>query len=137
MYWGLHFFNETLFDAVPELLDRLERALAQSLSRASSSTCSPFFQFGSWIGGDRDGNPFVTNEVTRNTLHENRADLAAQRYRRRLDELVRRLSITDRAVPVSPAFRAALGRGAGRERRRRRRSRSATRARCSGSSSRA
>ncbi len=72
VFWGLHFFNETLFEAVPDLLDKLERVLAHVLSRTSSWVVPPFFQFGSWIGGDRDGNPFVTNDVTRSTLLENR-----------------------------------------------------------------
>ena len=71
VFWGLHFFNETLFEAVPDLLDKLERALAQFYP-GESFQVPPFFQFGSWVGGDRDGNPFVTNEVTRGTLLENR-----------------------------------------------------------------
>ncbi|HJR16603.1 MAG TPA: phosphoenolpyruvate carboxylase, partial [Gemmatimonadales bacterium] len=66
-----------------------------------------FFQFGSWVGGDRDGNPFVTNEVTRSTILENRLT-ALRRYRRRLSELVRALSITERAVPIPDSFRQAL-----------------------------
>ena len=71
VYWGLHFFQETLFDAVPETAGRLELALAQFYPGVQFNV-APFFQFGSWVGGDRDGNPFVTNEVTRNTLNENR-----------------------------------------------------------------
>ena len=39
VFWGLHFFNETLFEAVPDLLEKLERALAHCLSRASRSRC--------------------------------------------------------------------------------------------------
>jgi phosphoenolpyruvate carboxylase len=61
------------------------------------------------VGGDRDGNPFVTNEVTRNTLNENRV-ASLRRYGQRLTDLVRRLSISERAVPVSPDFRTALER---------------------------
>ena len=41
VYWALHFFNETLFEAVPALHDKLERALAQHLSRRARSTCRP------------------------------------------------------------------------------------------------
>ena len=108
VFWGLHFFNETLFEAVPDLLEKLERALAQAYP-GEPFRVPPFFQFGSWIGGDRDGNPFVTNEVTRNTLLENRLTVL-RRYRRRLSDLVRALSITERAMPVSSAFRAALQR---------------------------
>jgi phosphoenolpyruvate carboxylase len=108
VFWGLHFFNETLFEAVPDLLDKLERALAHAYP-GERFQVPPFFQFGSWIGGDRDGNPFVTNEVTRSTLVENRLT-GLQRYRRRLAELVRALSITERAMPASESFRAALER---------------------------
>src|SRR5688572_25786888 len=108
VFWGLHFFNETLFEAVPDLLDKLERALARAYPGESFQVPS-FFQFGSWVGGDRDGNPFVTNDVTRSTLLENRLTVL-RRYRRRLGDLVRALSITERAVPVSDTFRQALER---------------------------
>jgi phosphoenolpyruvate carboxylase len=106
VFWGLHFFNETLFEAVPDLLEKLERSLAHSYP-GEQFKIPPFFQFGSWIGGDRDGNPFVTNEVTRNTLLENRLT-GLRRYRRRLAELTRALSITERAMPIWENFRAAL-----------------------------
>jgi phosphoenolpyruvate carboxylase len=108
VFWGLHFFNETLFEAVPDLLDKVERVLAQYYPD-EAWVVPPFFQFGSWIGGDRDGNPFVTNEVTQSTLLENRLT-GLRRYRRRLDELVRALSITEKAVPLGDRFRAALDR---------------------------
>ncbi|MGH7525193.1 MAG: phosphoenolpyruvate carboxylase [Gemmatimonadales bacterium] len=108
VFWGLHFFNETLFEAVPDLLDKIERVLAQCYP-GERFAVPPFFQFGSWIGGDRDGNPFVTNEVTRSTLLENRLT-GLRRYHRRLGDLVRALSITERAVPASERFREALER---------------------------
>jgi phosphoenolpyruvate carboxylase len=108
VFWGLHFFNETLFEAVPDLLDKLERALAHAYP-GEQFKIPPFFQFGSWVGGDRDGNPFVTNEVTRSTILENRLT-GLRRYRRRLSELVRALSITERAVPMPENFRQALAR---------------------------
>ena len=108
VFWGLHFFNETLFEAVPDLLEKLERALAQAYP-GERFEVPPFFQLGSWIGGDRDGNPFVTNDVTRSTLVENRLT-ALRRYRRMLAELVRSLSITERAMPVTEGFRVALER---------------------------
>ncbi|MEA2724743.1 MAG: phosphoenolpyruvate carboxylase [Gemmatimonadales bacterium] len=108
VFWGLHFFNETLFEAVPDLLDKLERALAHAYPDQEFKV-PPFFQFGSWVGGDRDGNPFVTNAVTRSTILENRLT-GLRRYRRRLSELVRALSITERAMPVPDSFRQALAR---------------------------
>jgi phosphoenolpyruvate carboxylase len=106
VFWGLHFFNETLFEAVPDLLDKVERVLEQYYP-SETWVVPPFFQFGSWVGGDRDGNPFVTNEVTRSTLLENRLTVL-RRYRRRLDDLMRTLSITEKAIPISEKFRQAL-----------------------------
>ncbi|HXE56768.1 MAG TPA: phosphoenolpyruvate carboxylase, partial [Gemmatimonadales bacterium] len=104
--WGIHFFNETLFEAVRVLLEKTSAALGQHYP-GEAFALPPFFQFGSWIGGDRDGNPFVTNDVTRQALGDYR--LAALRhYRQRLAELVRALSITERVAPIGPRFRRAL-----------------------------
>ena len=106
--WGLYFVNENLFDVVPELVDKLERALRQ-VYPAERFDVPPFFQFGSWIGGDRDGNPFVTTDVTRRTLFENRV-ASLRRHRQRVADLLRTLSITERAAPITPEFRDALRR---------------------------
>src|SRR5207302_10280696 len=83
--WGLYFVTENLFDVVPDLVDKLECALRQAYPEGQFQV-PPFFQFGSWIGGDRDGNPFVTNEVTRRTVYDNRV-ASLRRYRQRLGEL--------------------------------------------------
>jgi len=106
VYWGLHFFSESLFEATGELLEKLDRTLHQ-LWPGESFEIPPFFQFGSWIGGDRDGNPFVTNEVTRRTLRENRV-ASLHRYHQRLGDLLRTLSITERALDIPADFRRAL-----------------------------
>ncbi len=106
VYWGLHFFNETLFEAVAELHERLDRAVEQHYGSAAGEA-GAFIQFGSWIGGDRDGNPNVTNAVTRQTVKENRLAVL-RRYRQRIGELLRALSITERGLPVPAPFRAAL-----------------------------
>lgn len=105
--WSLHFFNETLFDVAPELIARAEQALERYYGDQAPEVPA-FFEFGSWVGGDRDGNPFVTNEVTRSALATCR-DAALQRHRQKLLELTRALSITEHALPVDAAFRAALG----------------------------
>ena len=106
--WGLYFVHENLFDVVPELVDKLERALRQAYP-TEHWQLPPFFQFGSWIGGDRDGNPFVTNDVTRRALFENRI-ASLRRYRQRLADLLRALSVTEHAAPIAPGFREALAR---------------------------
>jgi phosphoenolpyruvate carboxylase len=104
--WGLHFFHETLFDGVPDLLKKLDRALDQFYP-GEHAALTPFFQFGSWIGGDRDGNPFVTNDVTRRALKQN-ALASLRHYEQHLSSLLQSMSIAERAMPLSPAFKEAL-----------------------------
>jgi len=104
--WGLYFFNENLFDVVPQLLAKAHSAIEQSFPDAGFEI-PLFFQFGSWIGGDRDGNPYVTSEVTRDTVWSNRLAVL-NRYRQRLSDLIRNLSIAEHALPLPPAFLAAL-----------------------------
>jgi len=108
VFWALHFFNETLFEAVPQLHDKLDRALTQFFP-GERFDVPPFFQLGCWVGGDRDGNPFVSNEVTRRSLFEYRL-AALRRYRQRLSDLIRALSISERAVQVPDEFRKHLDR---------------------------
>jgi phosphoenolpyruvate carboxylase len=105
---GLHFFDETLFEMAPKMLTGFEAALKHSYP-GTRFDVPPFFQFGSWIGGDRDGNPFVTTQVTRTTLKQN-ALASLRHYKGRLTELARYLSITERASPVPEGFRAELAR---------------------------
>ena len=105
---GLHYFDETLFEMAPKVLIGLEAALRDSYPDTSFDL-PPFFQFGSWIGGDRDGNPFVTTEVTRATLRQN-ALASLRHYQAKVKELGRLLSITERQAEVPEAFRAELAR---------------------------
>ena len=104
--WGLYFFEENLFDVVPALYGRIEAAFARQFP-GEPLELPVVFGFGSWIGGDRDGNPFVTSGVTRNTLWRLRL-AALKRYRTRLNELARQLSISERALPLTEEFRFAL-----------------------------
>ena len=99
---GLHFFDETLFEKAPEMMALLDGALERHYPNEHFEL-PPFFQFGSWIGGDRDGNPYVTTAVTGWTLRQN-ALAALRHYRERVVSLARMLSITKRALPVPPAF---------------------------------
>jgi phosphoenolpyruvate carboxylase len=104
--WGLHFFRESLFEGLPQMLRRLDEALAEYYPGAEFDIPA-FFQFGSWIGGDRDGNPNVTNDVTRGIVRANR-DAALARYRRRLERLSQTLSIASHAIEVPQNFSKAL-----------------------------
>ena len=58
-------FDETLFRLVPLVYRALDHALLGPDSGAAASPVPPFIRFGSWVGGDRDGNPNVTAAVTR------------------------------------------------------------------------
>jgi len=64
--YALHYFQEVLFDTIPELSVRLKQALKNTFPKLQAPT-HKFCYFGSWVGGDRDGNPFVTPEVTWST----------------------------------------------------------------------
>jgi len=61
---ALAVFEETLWDALPQFCRSLDRTLKHVTGRGLPIHAAPI-RFGSWIGGDRDGNPFVTPEVTR------------------------------------------------------------------------
>jgi phosphoenolpyruvate carboxylase len=58
-------FDETLFRVVPALYRSLDRALQGQRSGDAAAVAPAFLRFGSWVGADRDGNPFVTAQVTR------------------------------------------------------------------------
>ena len=66
---GLYFFETTLFDLVPRIYQELEAALARYFP-GETFDLPVFLRYGSWMGGDRDGNPYVTLEVTEATLRE-------------------------------------------------------------------
>jgi phosphoenolpyruvate carboxylase len=104
--WALHFFNDALFEGLARLLDRLEEVLAESFPDEQFNIPA-IFQFGTWVGGDRDGNPNVNNDVTREILSLYRqASLA--RYKQDLERVARKLSVAQHALDVPQAFLDAL-----------------------------
>ena len=104
--WGLYFFRETLFDRTPALCEQLRAALYRHYPELKHDV-SPPLSYASWIGGDRDGNPFVTVEVTRSALQQNRA-AAVDRVCRRLRDLTQLISLSSIEIAPTPAFRELL-----------------------------
>ncbi len=104
--WGLHFFNDALFEGMAHLHARLDEVLTETYPHQKFDVPS-IFQFGTWIGGDRDGNPFVTNDITREILFLYRQASIA-RYQQELHRVGHKLSVAQHAVEVPESFREAL-----------------------------
>ena len=100
---GLLVFEQALWHAVPQYLRMLDRALVEFTGEGLPLEAAPI-RFGSWMGGDRDGNPTVTADVTRRVCLVSRW-MAADLYERELAELQLELSIVD----ASEELRARIG----------------------------
>lgn len=87
---GLYYFNQVLFDTLPDVFWELEMQLQEQISEKEWQVPN-FIRFGSWIGGDRDGNPNVTPEITWTTL-EMQQKLILKKYEASLIELMKRFS---------------------------------------------
>ncbi|NEP60079.1 MAG: phosphoenolpyruvate carboxylase, partial [Symploca sp. SIO2G7] len=74
----LHYFNVVLFEAIPELYQRFNRALGQTFPNLAPPR-HRFCRFGSWVGSDRDGNPSVTPQITWKTASYQR-NLVLEKY---------------------------------------------------------
>ncbi|MDO3681321.1 phosphoenolpyruvate carboxylase [Paenibacillus ehimensis] len=96
---GLYYFDETLFDVLPQVYQELERCLHKYYPEQSWHVPT-FLKFGSWIGGDRDGNPSVTSNVTWETLAMHR-ELALQKYEELLTDLLKHMSFSKNIVEVT------------------------------------
>jgi phosphoenolpyruvate carboxylase len=110
---GLYYFDATLFDALPELLEELERQLGESFPGVKLRDGAAPLRFGSWIGGDRDGNPFVTPEITWETVRLQQR-LILRKYRDAVFDLGRRLSESSRFAPPTPELCQSLAEDARR-----------------------
>lgn len=96
---GMYYFDETLFDVLPDLYSEVERCLTKFYPDEAWHVPT-FLRFGSWIGGDRDGNPSVTAGVTWKTLEMQRY-LALSKYVVSLRELTEHLSFSSNIVEVT------------------------------------
>ena len=108
----LSVFDSTLFLVVPRLYRAAEAALlAAGVGDAEAGTQAPvvpaFFRLGSWVGGDRDGNPFVTAQVTRETVGV-QADLSLRALEAAATRIGRTLTVDERYVSASGELQTAL-----------------------------
>jgi phosphoenolpyruvate carboxylase len=101
IHMGLDYFPMVLFDTVPKLYAELEDSLREVYALSPGAQNLPdLLRFGSWIGGDRDGNPFVTAESTRLALQRARA-LVLDHYLSEIFRLSDQLSPSVRRVGAS------------------------------------
>lgn len=104
---GLRYLSGSIMDVVPRLRRELDDALAQYFPGLRVPPGA--LRAGSWMGGDRDGNPLVTHDVTRTTVTL-QARAALDRYVTLVDELFGSLSQSVRRVTVSDELRGSLER---------------------------
>ncbi|MBP9212485.1 MAG: phosphoenolpyruvate carboxylase [Bacteroidetes bacterium] len=103
---GLYYFTQVLQYTVPAFYREMEQALAATYPTLSSSLPS-FIRFGTWIGGDRDGNPFVTADVTWAAV-KRQAVTAVDMYLKLLDDLYIIRSESEKSVPVSEELNRSI-----------------------------
>jgi len=103
---GLAYYSYTFLSEIPyiyaKIEDLLERRLAGDIPLVTS-----FLRIGSWIGGDRDGNPFVTHEVMLRAM-ERQSAVALEYYMDAVQKIGRSMSLTERLVEVSDEVKKLL-----------------------------
>ncbi len=107
-------FDETLFRVVPTVYRELDRALSREDgagagcgSKRETGPVPAFLRYGSWVGADRDGNPFVTAQVTRETATI-QADHALRALENVTTRIGRSLTVHESTTPPSAGLRRAL-----------------------------
>lgn len=98
---GLDYYRTVIIEAIPRLYQELAQTLSDTFGeKVEAARLSTAVRFGSWIGGDRDGNPFVTPATTAQALELART-MILNHYARALEELVEKLSASDLQTGVS------------------------------------
>ncbi|TCK17523.1 phosphoenolpyruvate carboxylase type 1 [Thiogranum longum] len=100
---GLFYFRECLFNAVPRVYRYLDQSIQRVYGKKEGVQLPSILQFGSWIGGDRDGNPFVKPATTEYALRQHMSEVLCE-YLRRVEDLRSKLTHSSRLVKLSTAF---------------------------------
>ncbi|VEP16151.1 Phosphoenolpyruvate carboxylase [Hyella patelloides LEGE 07179] len=106
--YALHYFQEVLFDVVPQLAHRLRQSLKSTFPHLTPPN-HKFCYFGSWVGSDRDGNPFVTPTVTWETACYQRG-IVLNKYLQSVEQLRELLSLSLHWSKVLPELLDSLER---------------------------
>ena len=96
--WGLAVIEDSLWDTIPKVYKRLNDIFRKNLGKDLPRGYNPI-QFGSWMGGDRDGNPNVTAEVTKKVILFSRWQ-AAKLYEKELTKLIQDLSMKECSTKI-------------------------------------
>jgi phosphoenolpyruvate carboxylase len=102
---ALSFYDYTFFNELPRLYGAIEDRLEAISGEPRAKPIGSFLQIGSWIGGDRDGNPFVTADVLNETMRLQSAR-AIGYYLDELHELGAELSLASNLASMSPELAA-------------------------------
>ena len=89
--WGLAVIEDSLWETIPKVYRRLNGIFVKNMGKNLPKNFNPI-QFGSWMGGDRDGNPNVTSKVTKEVILLSRWE-AAKLYEKALTKLIRSFSM--------------------------------------------
>src|SRR5262249_14685159 len=102
-----YYVSTTLYDVAPRLRQALQRAFRAAYPHTAPLDVVTSLRIGSWVGGDRDGNPAVSGDVTRDVAQLAR-DAILRRYRDEVHQLGRDLSLSLRLVGASPELLASI-----------------------------
>lgn len=105
---ALYFFEATLFRLLPRIYRELERAVEEYYP-GLGATIGPVLRYGTWVGGDRDGNPNVTVDITEEAIREQKEAILRQ-YNVVVDELYNQLSPATTRVGFSTALLSSITR---------------------------
>ena len=97
--WGLAIIEDSLWDTIPKVYRRLNSIFVKNMNKGLPKNFNPI-QFGSWMGGDRDGNPNVTSQVTKQVILLSRWE-AAKLYEKTLTKIIRSYSMKKCSKKIS------------------------------------
>lgn len=103
---ALYFLTGTAYEAAPRVQASVQKALSRAYG-VERADLPPILRFGSWVGGDRDGNPAVTAEVSRAAARLARASILG-RYQEEMHEVGRTLSVSERLTGVSRSLMSSI-----------------------------